>query len=149
MLPKMLASLRQKSIGKVKLEVLRVGLVSLRRRSPLYTELKVSKMVHLDRVAFTSRPAFKVGDIKNQARNVSATVSRNLTLLMLLVLSGCGAAQKHVLSELQDSESAYRECLTQANGDATQCATQQQSYQSALQTYEKEGSTGKSAPPSN
>lgn len=70
--------------------------------------------------------------------------------LALSALSGCGTAEKHdVISDLQDSQTAYRECLIQADGDDAKCAAQQQSYQAAVETYEKKGPTGKSIQPSN
>jgi hypothetical protein len=95
-----------------------------------------------------------VASIKYQVIKPSAAVRWDVIEIFLLLifsaLSGCGAGEGHdVISDLHDSQTAYRECLIQVDGDATKCAAQQQSYQAAREIYEQDGPSGKSVQPSN
>jgi hypothetical protein len=58
-------------------------------------------------------------------------------LLLIFILSGCGAWANHTAADsMQESEAAYKQCLTQAAGDAAKCAPQKQAFDADLEAYE-------------
>ncbi len=50
-------------------------------------------------------------------------------------------------NSLQESDTAYKECLAQAAGDVARCATQKEAYETDVETYET--LRGKKLRPSN
>lgn len=58
-------------------------------------------------------------------------------LALILIFFGCGAMEKrNAANELQQSDTNYKECLSQAAGDPAKCATQKEAYEVDLETYE-------------
>jgi hypothetical protein len=56
--------------------------------------------------------------------------------IIISMLTGCGAWARHeAASSLEESNTAYKQCLAQA-GDASKCAAQKQAYEADLETYE-------------